>query len=404
MDRRDRDYRRGAAGGASRLGRLGLFCLFSFFGLFSLRADLAVEVVAGGIARANCAVMLYDPGNRVPEVTEETAAYVIRSVPEGRLFPTTTNYVASGSVVRSPTLSPTTSAFAYWTVGGTRVTNMWGRAAGSVTIAPDATGVLDVVAYAYDDYATRQSWYWYGRADVSQDIDTDGDGLTFAQELAAGTNPLFADSFVLGGIAREDGDIHEVGPKSSGRTAVSSAGVGEIACATEALDTTTKSQIRSYAAQAIAKLDTSDGERAALKTAFGSGNEIAVSGPDGGASASLVADMGIAPALAVDETGTLAMTYATPTLEITSFDPTTGKVGIKVTPGEGNQIVANIDTGCVSVYGTDDLGKAMTLVEQVDIDLTPYLDEETKGEGTLTVTPGAHTFLKIRVESSKKEE
>ena len=91
------------------------------------------------------------------------------------------------------------------------------------------------------------------------------------------------------------------------------------------------------------------------------------------------------------------MTYATPTLAITSFDPATGKVGIKVTPGEGNQIVANINTGYVHVYGTDDLSKTMKLIEQVGFDMTPYLKEETKGEGTLTVTLGTHTFLKVLV-------
>jgi hypothetical protein len=96
------------------------------------------------------------------------------------------------------------------------------------------------------------------------------------------------------------------------------------------------------------------------------------------------------------ETGASYAT-ATPTLEITSFDPATGKVGIKVTPGEGNQIVANINTGYVHVYGTDDLSQAMTLIKQVGFDMTTYLKPETKGEGTLTVTLGTHTFLRVQV-------
>ena len=89
-----------------------------------------------------------------------------------------------------------------------------------------------------------------------------------------------------------------------------------------------------------------------------------------------------------------------PTLAITSFDPATGKVGIKVTPGEGNTIVANINTGYVRVYGTDDLSQTMKLIEQVGFDMTPYLKDETKGEGTLTVTLGTHTFLKVKVGES----
>ncbi len=177
---------------------------------------------------------------------------------------------------------------------------------------------------------------------------------------------------------------------------VAIAGEGEIVCAAETLDAATKSQIRSYAAQAIAKLDTTKSENAAIKTAFESGKTITVKGP-GGASVALISDMGLAPAFAVDATGALTMTYATPTLAITSFDPATGKVGIKVTPGEGNAIVANINTGYIHVYGTDDLSKAMTLGEIVGFDMTPYLKEATKGEGTLTVTLGTHTFLKVKV-------
>ncbi len=162
----------------------------------------ADSVAPGGIAWANGVTMLYNPSNYAP--------YVVRSVPEGQLFATTTNYLAPGSVAQSQTLSSTTTTFAYWTVGGTRIADAWGRASDSVAIAPNATSVLDVVAYAYDDYATQQSWYWYGRADVAQDSDTDGDGLTFAQELAAGTNPLFADAVAPGGIAWANGDVHEV--------------------------------------------------------------------------------------------------------------------------------------------------------------------------------------------------
>ncbi len=178
---------------------------------------------------------------------------------------------------------------------------------------------------------------------------------------------------------------------------VSVAGEGEIVCEAETLDSTTKSQIRDYARQTIAKLDTSKSENAAIKAAFESGKTITVKGPSGGASVALISDMGLAPAFAVDATGTLTMTYATPTLAITSFDPTTGKVGIKVTPGEGNQIVANINTGYVHVYGTNDLNKEMELGEIVGFDMTPYLKDETKGEGTLTVSLGTHTFLRVQV-------
>ena len=177
---------------------------------------------------------------------------------------------------------------------------------------------------------------------------------------------------------------------------VAIAGEGEIVCVTETLDSTTKSQIRSYAKQAIAALDLTKSENAAIKTAFESGKTITVKGP-GDASVALISDMGLAPAFAVDATGALTLTYAMPTLKITSFDPTTGKVGIKVTPGEGNKIVANINTGYIHVYGSDKLGETMTLGEIIGFDMTPYLKPETKGEGALTVSLGTHTFLKVKI-------
>ena len=211
------------------------------------------------------------------------------------------------------------------------------------------------------------------------------------------TTPTTGLSFALEGLDSATITSETANGLTTYYATVAIAGEGEIVCAAETLDATTKSQIRNYAAAAIAKFDTTKSENAAIKTAFESGKTITVKGPSGGASVALISDMGLAPAFAVDATGALTMTYATPTLAITSFDPATGKVGIKVTPGEGNQIVANINTGYVHVYGTDDLSQAMTLIEQVGFDMTPYLKDETKGEGTLTVTLGAHTFLKVQV-------
>ena len=43
--------------------------------------------------------------------------------------------------------------------------------------------------------------------------------------------------------------------------------------------------------------------------------------------------------------GSLKLTYAQPTLRITSFDAATGAVRFKVTPGEGNKIVSEIAIG-----------------------------------------------------------
>ena len=123
--------------------------------------------------------------------------------------------------------------------------------------------------------------------------------------------------------------------------------------------------------------------------------KVNVSGPKG--LIGVIADMGIAPKCTIVGT-TLNAVYSTPEIRITSFEPDTGIVRIKVTPGEGNAIVSEIAMGYLHVYGTDDLAKAMVLIDKVGYDLTPYLKEATKGEAVLNVMLGTHTFLKVKVE------
>lgn len=184
---------------------------------------------------------------------------------------------------------------------------------------------------------------------------------------------------------------------------VTIAGEAQIECEGETLDAETKMQIREYTRQAIAKLDLSNPENVRVKEAFETAALIRVRGPNG-TSVSLISDMGLAPALSIDATGTLNLTYSRPRLSITSFNFLTGAVGIKVVPGEGNSIIANINTGYIHVYGASALGEKMKYISNVGFDMTPYLKEATLGEGTLYITLGTHTFLKVKVEAESKTE
>ena len=119
--------------------------------------------------------------------------------------------------------------------------------------------------------------------------------------------------------------------------------------------------------------------------------------------ATIAADLGIAPRF--DVLGTTATaTYAMPTLKIIAFEPQTGRVRIKITPGEGNAIRASLATGCVHVYGTKDLSQKMRYISGTAFDLTPYLKDATRGEADLTVALGSHTFIKVKVETTIKQE
>ena len=174
------------------------------------------------------------------------------------------------------------------------------------------------------------------------------------------------------------------------------AGEVPVVCDDETLSPGSMNQIRSNARLLFE--GKTDAASLALKAKFEGAKKLEVSGPAD--SVSLIADMGISPAFgAVDETGTLMLTYTMPKLEITSFDPQTGAVRFKVTPGEGNQIVSEIATGYIHVYGTDNLGEKMKYISKVGFDLTPYLKSATKGEGIINVTLGTHTFLKVKIEN-----
>ena len=184
------------------------------------------------------------------------------------------------------------------------------------------------------------------------------DGATFSAETANGVTTYYAAVTVAGEIA--------------------------VTCATDSLSAGTKNQIRSLLSGQL------DGV-----------TEIVVTGTAG--SVDVIADMGIAPSCTRDGTRLLAA-YTMPELRITQFDPQTGAVRFKVTPGAGNQIVSEIATGYIHVFGTDNLSEKMRYISKVGFDLTPYLKAETKGEGTLYVTLGTHTFLKIKVEAVPRVE
>ena len=184
------------------------------------------------------------------------------------------------------------------------------------------------------------------------------DGATFSAETANGATTYYANVTVAGEIA--------------------------VTCATDTLSAGTKNQIRSLLAGQLSGV-----------------TEIVVTGPAN--TVGLIADMGIAPACTRDGTRLLA-SYTMPELRITQFDPSTGAVRFKVTPGAGNQIVSEIATGYIHVYGTSNLSEKMKYISQVGFDLTPYLRAGTKGEGTLYVTLGTHTFLKVKIETVSKTE
>lgn len=121
------------------------------------------------------------------------------------------------------------------------------------------------------------------------------------------------------------------------------------------------------------------------------------------AHAALAADLGIAPAFAADGAEAVA-SYSRPSLSIVAFDPRTGRVRIRVSPGAGNAVVRPLATGCVHVYGSEDLSARFRAIPGTAFDLAPYLDDDTRGEADLTVALGSHSFIKVRLEPRQVKE
>ena len=162
---------------------------------------LADRSLRGGVAWADSELHQYNPDN--------VQSYVIRSEPEGALFETISDYAKIGSKVTTPTGDKDSTTFAYWTMNGERVTDLSGRAVDTVTFTMPEIAV-ELIAHTAENETDRDALYWYGTTDIAQDSDTDGDGYTFAQELAAGTSPLLADRSLRGGVAWADSSLHDM--------------------------------------------------------------------------------------------------------------------------------------------------------------------------------------------------
>lgn len=146
---------------------------------------LFADVHYNAVKHGDGEVLDYNPDG-IPLLT-------IRCEPDGEFFPTIREYTRAGSTNTTPVCSFSTSTFAYWTTNGVRVADAWGRAKDSFTFIMPSND-LEVVAVTERKTIKKNLLYWYGDASISLDSDTDGDGFTLREEIAAASNPLFADA------------------------------------------------------------------------------------------------------------------------------------------------------------------------------------------------------------------
>ena len=145
------------------------------YGLNPLFADLHYNAVKHGDGD----VLDYNPDG-IPLLT-------VRCDPDGEFFATEREYVYPGTKLTLYDVSYLTTTFAYWCTNGVRVADAWGRAKDGFTFVMPSND-LEVVAITERKTIKKNLLYWYGDLSVPLDSDTDGDGFTLREELAARRN------------------------------------------------------------------------------------------------------------------------------------------------------------------------------------------------------------------------
>ena len=158
-----------------------------------------------GLVYENSAAVVYNP-HSYPKVLK-------RCEPEGILFQTETDYVKPGCVYTSDSCNVKTSRFAYWILDGLRQTDSIGRSLDTVSFQMPEHDVELVAVCELDDFV-RYYMHWYGSEELDMASDSDCDGRTFAEEIAAGTNPLLKDRTVLRGVMFADSKETDYNPNS----------------------------------------------------------------------------------------------------------------------------------------------------------------------------------------------
>ena len=130
---------------------------------------------------------------------------------------------------------------------------------------------------------------------------------------------------------------------------------------------------------------------------------VVVSGGEG--NVLLARGLGISPAIAQTSETESTADFRAPKLAITDFDPVTGVVKARVTPGEGNAIERELVKGVVRLRGGGAPGALTNLASSVfTVDSNGYLQPGTKGEfrvdAGLDLGPAA--FFRLAVEAAEE--
>ena len=170
-------------------------------------SQLAVDELAmGGVSRRRSSTVPVDTSGRLPFRLASDPGTILEQ----------TDYLPPGSVVTVPDKHGDTFAglqFSWWDLNGVRREDPSGAALTgfqfTLSVPSTATAhyinpALDTVG---DGIADWTKMTYYGSLAVGAASDTDGDGFTFAQELARDYSPRAVDTLAQGGVSRRRGLI-----------------------------------------------------------------------------------------------------------------------------------------------------------------------------------------------------
>ncbi len=160
---------------------------------------------------------------------------VQRSVPAGIVNQSTMVSTPTNFISESASMLSTSYRFTHWTVNGTRMNDFSGRALNPARF--DVYEAIDAVANymtATDDTDSDgiPDWFeihFYGDLAQTAGSDTEGDGLTLAQEYQWDLHPGLSNSFLSGGISMRDSGLVLVNLAQYFEWSISSDPVGLIA-------------------------------------------------------------------------------------------------------------------------------------------------------------------------------
>ncbi|MBO5750944.1 MAG: hypothetical protein J6R80_00895, partial [Kiritimatiellae bacterium] len=173
----------------------------------------------GGVVWDETDIIQYNPNNLQP--------YTFKSNPEGVLFDTISDYATVGTKLVTPTGDVSKTTFAYWTRDSVPVRDVDRRALDFVTFSMPNKAV-EFVAHTVEDETERSLLYWQGSTEGGASGDKDGDGYTFAEEIAAGLNPNQKDSHTNGGVVWDDSGLIDYNPHNLAAYVIRSEPEGEL--------------------------------------------------------------------------------------------------------------------------------------------------------------------------------